>query len=170
VKETGAGASDGGRLGRPRRSAAIAWLWVGVCVAVILTFSGDSFSAVQTGSYLGPLLRWLFPDIRPVQLDHVHFAVRKMAHLTEYAVLAALSLRALRLSLDVPLLRVAGLALTIVLAVAGVDELRQSFLPSRGGSVVDIGINLVGGSLGVLLVIAVHRLLGVGPPSPEQGT
>lgn len=170
MKESGGLRPDGGRLGWPRRRAAIAWLWVAVCVAVILTFSGESFSAAQTASYLRPLLEWLFPDLTLGQLQSMHFAVRKLAHLTEYGVLAALSLRALRLTLDVPLLRVAGLALAIVLVVAGADELRQSFLPSRGGSVVDIGINLVGGTLGVLLVIAVHRLLGVGAPSPEQGT
>jgi VanZ family protein len=170
MSKTGRPAPAGGRLGWSRRHAVVAWLWVGACVTAILTFSGEGFSAAQTGSYLRPLLEWIFPDLSPRQLRDVHFAVRKLAHLTEYGVLAALSLRALRLTLDVSLLRVAGLALCIVLTVAGVDELRQSFLPSRGGSVVDIGINLVGGSLGVLLVIAVHRLLGVGAPSPEQGT
>ena len=147
-----------------------AWLWVGICVAVILTLSGEAFSGIQTGGILGPFLRWLFPEITSRQILDIHFVLRKLAHLTEYAVLAMLSLRALRLTIDVPVLRVAGLTLVIVLAVAGVDELRQSYLPARTGSPLDVGINLVGGGIGVLLVIAIHRVFGVGPPAPKEGT
>lgn len=146
-----------------------AWLWVSVCVAVILSFSGEGFSALQTGGILTPFLRWLFPEITSRQILDLHYALRKLAHLTEYAVLAMLSLRALRLTIDVPLLRVASLTLVMVLAVAGVDELRQLYLPARTGSLRDIGINLVGGGIGVLLVIAIHRVFGVGAPAPKEG-
>lgn len=146
-----------------------AWWWVALCVAMILTFSGETFSAIQTGGVLAPFLRWLFPEITSRQILDIHFVLRKLAHLTEYAVLAMLSLRALRLTIDVPVWRVAGLTLMIVLAVAGVDELRQSYLPARTGSPLDVGINLVGGSIGVLLVIAIHRVFGVGPPATKEG-
>jgi VanZ family protein len=112
----------------------------------------------------------LFPEISARQILDVHFAVRKAAHLTEYAVLAMFSLRALRLTIDVSILRIAGLTLVIVLAVAGVDELRQAHLAMRTGSAWDVVINLVGGSIGVLLVIAVHRVFGVGAPAPKGGT
>ena len=95
--------------------------------------------------------------------------MRKAAHVTEYALLAMLSFRALRISLDVPLHRTMGLALVIVGAVAGVDELRQSYLPTRDGSLRDVALNLTGGGLGVGLVVLIHRLLGVGSPAPKEG-
>jgi VanZ family protein len=142
-----------------------AWFWVTVCVMAILAMSGDAFSGMHTGRFLRPLLRWLVPDITNRQIVELHFAIRKAAHLTEYAVLAMLSLRALRLTIDVSLLRIVGLSLAIVLAVAGVDELRQANLAARTGSLGDVVVNLVGGSIGVLLVIAVHRVFGVGAPS-----
>lgn len=147
-----------------------AWLWVGLCVVMIFTFSSESFSAIQTGGFLAPFLRWLFPEITSRQILDIHFVLRKLAHLTEYAVLAMLSLRALRLTIDVPVLRVVGLTLLIVLGVAGLDELRQSYLPARTGSPIDVCINLVGGGIGVLLVILVHRVFGVGAPAPKEGT
>ena len=147
-----------------------AWFWVAVCVAAILAMSGEAFAGMHTGRYLRPFLRWLFPEISNSQILDLHFAVRKAAHLTEYAVLAMFSLRALRLTIDVSILRIAGLTLVIVLAVAGVDELRQAHLAMRTGSVWDIVINLVGGSIGVLLVIAVHRVFGVGAPTPKGET
>lgn len=147
-----------------------AWFWVAVCVAAILAMSGEAFAGMNTGRYLAPFLRWLLPEITSAQILDVHFAVRKAAHLTEYAVLAMLSLRALRLTIDVSRLRIAGLTLLIVLAVAGVDELRQAHLATRTGSVWDVVINLTGGSIGVLLVIAVHRVFGVGAPAPKGET
>jgi VanZ family protein len=147
-----------------------AWFWVAVCVAAILAMSGEAFAGMHTGRYLTPFLKWLFPESSGRQILDVHFAVRKAAHLTEYAVLAMFSLRALRLTIDVSILRIVGLTLVIVLAVAGVDELRQAHLDLRTGSVWDVVINLVGGSIGVLLVIAVHRVFGVGAPAPKGET
>ena len=147
-----------------------AWFWVAVCAGAILVMSGESFAAGQTGRFLKPLLEWIYPEITVKQIVEVHYALRKLAHLTEYAVLAMLSLRALRLTIDVSILRIAGLTLLIVLTVAGVDELRQSYLATRTGSLGDIAINLVGGGIGVLLVIAVHRLMGIGAPAPRQET
>jgi VanZ family protein len=146
-----------------------AWLWVALCIAAILTMSGEAFSGAETSRFLYPLLRWLFPEITAREIWRVHVLVRKGAHLAEYALLAMLSLRALRLSLALPLWRIAGLALGIVLAVAGFDELRQSYLPARTGSLGDVAINLTGGTLGVLLVVALHRRFGVGWPAPKGG-
>jgi VanZ family protein len=145
-----------------------AWLAVLLCIAVIWTLSGESFSGYSTSRIVGPLLRWLFPDISHETLRHAHFLVRKGAHLTEYAVLAVLSFRALRLSLHLSLLRVIGLALGLVLAVAGADELRQSLLPMRTGSLADVTLDFAGGALGLGLIIALHRWLGIGPPPARE--
>jgi hypothetical protein len=156
-------ASARGRSARQLR----AWLAVAACVAVILLFSGDEFSAGSTSRFLGPLLHWLFPELSPGAFLALHLWVRKLAHLTEYALLGLLAFRALRLSLAVSLPRTALLGLVVVLAVAASDELRQSFLASRTGSIIDVGIDFVGGALGVCLIIALHRAAGIGAPSSE---
>lgn len=153
----------------PGASAAArrAWLAVAACAAVILIFSSDEFSAGSTSRFFGPLLHWLFPDLAGAKLLAVHFWIRKSAHLTEYAVLGLLAFRALRLSLALSLPRTALLGLLIVLGVAATDELRQSFIPSRTSSIVDVGIDLAGGALGVCLIIALHRAAGVGTPAAQ---
>ncbi len=145
-----------------------AWLAVVLCVAVIWIFSGESFSGTQTSGLLTKLLRWLDPEITWRTILRVHFFARKAAHLTEYAVLAVLAFRALRLSLDVSVPRVIVLALGLVIAVAAVDELRQSFVETRTGSLTDVAIDFAGGALGVVLIVAFHRWLGIGAPAAEK--
>jgi hypothetical protein len=144
-----------------------AWLAVAACIGLILLFSGNEFSAGSTSRIFGPLLRWLFPELSAGDFLALHLWVRKLAHLTEYALLGLLAFRALRLSLAVSLSRTALLGLAVVLAVAATDELRQSFLASRTGSIIDVGIDFAGGVLGVCLIIALHRLAGIGAPGSE---
>lgn len=137
------------------------------CIGLILLFSGDEFSAGSTSRFFGPLLRWMFPEISTATFLALHLWVRKLAHLSEYALLGLLAFRALRLSIAVSLPRTALLGLVVVLAVAATDELRQSFLASRTGSLLDVGIDFAGGAIGVCLIIALHRAAGIGAPSSE---
>jgi VanZ family protein len=152
-----------------RARIAWAWFWVLACICVIWTLSSESFSGGATSQFFAPLFRWLFPEMSPREFWSAHYWVRKSAHLTEYAILAMLSFRALRLSLDVPVLRIVGLTLLLVVSVAGVDEFRQAHIATRTGSLRDVALNFVGGGLGVVLVVLVHRLFGVGAPAPREG-
>ncbi|MBI1845476.1 MAG: VanZ family protein [Candidatus Rokubacteria bacterium] len=72
------------------------WLPPLVWMVVVMILSGDRFSAAETGHVLVPLLSWLLPWASPATLEALHGVTRKLAHLVEYAVLAALWLRALR--------------------------------------------------------------------------
>jgi hypothetical protein len=69
--------------------------------------------------------------------------LRKGAHLTEYAILGALLLRALRRP---------GLSLTLGIAYAATDELHQHFVRGRHGSPIDVLLDSVGVTVGVLLL------------------
>jgi VanZ family protein len=149
-----------------RRRVRLAWLAVALCIALILLFSGEDFAAGNTSRFLGPIMRWLFPQLSADALYRVHVLVRKTAHVTEYALLGLLVFRALRLSLAVSLPRVALLGLALVLCVAATDELRQSFLPSRTGALTDVGLDVLGGILGLGVIVAAHRAAGIGAPAP----
>jgi VanZ family protein len=149
------------------RRVLLAWLLVALCVALILTLSGEEFGAATTSSLLEPILRWIYPDITSRQRHDAHVLVRKAAHVAEYALLGLFALRALRLSLDLSAPRLVLLSLALVLVVAGIDELRQSFLPTRSGSAADVLLDVSGGLLGIGLLVFVHRRLGVGPPLPR---
>jgi VanZ family protein len=68
--------------------------------------------------------------------------LRKIAHATEFAILGALLLRALRH---------AGWAVAIGMAYAVSDEIHQSFVAGRQGSPWDVAIDSVGVVVGALL-------------------
>jgi VanZ family protein len=122
-----------------------AWALVAVWLVLIFTFSSDIFSASSTGSWVGPFLRWLFPDWTPTEIWRLHYALRKSAHPTVYGVLALLAFRALRLSSAAGAWRHAALALALVLAVASSDEYRQSLSRAPTGALRDVGWDLAGG-------------------------
>jgi VanZ family protein len=140
-----------------QRGALRAWLLVLAWLAVIVLLSSETFSAASTGSLLGPLLRWLFPDWSPATIWKLHFAIRKLAHISVYGVLALLSYRAFRLSLEATALRHAGLALALVLAAAATDEYRQTLTRTRTGALGDVGYDAVGGFIALALLLAWQR-------------
>ncbi len=71
------------------------WLPPVLWMAVIVGFSSDAASSPHTETWLLPILRGLAPWATSAQLEALHWLVRKIAHLSEYAILAALWLRAL---------------------------------------------------------------------------
>lgn len=117
-------------------------LWTGV----ILFASTDGFSSGNTSRIIRPLLLWLFPEITEAQLGTVHLLTRKTAHFVEYAILAFLAQRAFITSTREWLKNHwFVLSLIFVVVVAVIDELHQSFVPARTGSIYDSGIDIAGG-------------------------
>jgi VanZ family protein len=98
--------------------------------------------------------------------DHVDrawwdVALRKVAHVTEYAVLTALWWRALRaLGVSRPL---AG-AVAIALLYAATDEFHQTFVDGRTGTPVDVMIDAIGMTIAALLIYARRRSRGPSRP------
>ena len=86
-----------------------------------------------------------------------HGVVRKGAHFCEYAVLGALLLCSLSLSLTRRKLAV-SLALPMAAMYAASDEWHQAFVGGRGPSVADVGIDTLGALLGILVVLFVLLL------------
>ena len=137
------------------------WLPVFLWMGVIFLMSTDLGSATHTSRIIEPLLRWLNPQISPEAIGRAHFLVRKTGHLTEYAILALLVLRALRKSQpdrwSTHLWRAAGCALLITAAYASTDEWHQSFVPGRTASPVDVLIDGSGGFLALTLSVLWSR-------------
>ena len=127
------------------------WLPPVVWMALILWFSTDVGSAVHTGAWLRPLLRTLAPWATPAQIETIHGLIRKGGHVTEYAILAGLWLRALGPWRAVRPAGAALIAFAISLAWATLDETYQSFFPSRTSSATDVVIDGAGALLAVLV-------------------
>ena len=85
--------------------------------------------------------------------DEYQYPVRKLAHMTEYCLLA------IAISFPLYVYGVRGiwlilLAGAICVGFAGFDEYHQSFVADRGPSVRDVGIDSIGVTAGILLVQA----------------
>jgi VanZ family protein len=104
-------------------------LWAPVIAWAALIFALSSIPALNSG-----LGTW----------DDV---LRKCAHVTEYAILGFLLLRAIGNE---------WLALLVGIAYAATDELHQHFVPGRHGAPVDVLIDTAGLVIGTVLV---QRLL-----------
>lgn len=93
---------------------------------------------------------WSEADIQ-VRVEKYGFYVRKLAHMTEYCILAI----TISLPLYVygmrgfPLLLIAGI---ICVGFAATDEYHQTMVANRGPSVRDVGIDSAGALIGITLV------------------
>lgn len=130
------------------------WLPPLAWMALIMWFSTGDFSAENTGSVLQPVLQWLLPWASSSQIATLHALVRKMAHMTEYAVLATLWFIALTRERRWSARRAAWLALLVAVGWAFLDELHQATVPSRTASIGDVGFD----TAGALVASSVARL------------
>jgi VanZ family protein len=110
-------------------------------MALILWLGSDTGSSQHTGSLVVPILRFLFPSASPLQIEAMHGLVRKAAHVAEYALLAALWLRAFMAGGGRPWRAAAWRTLLIAGAWAAIDEAMQSTLRARTGSPFDVAID-----------------------------
>src|SRR2546423_8938393 len=134
------------------------WRYGPLIVWAALIFIGSSsiLSGSNTSTFLVQPMRWLFPSASDSTLQLVHLLIRKAGHLTEYAILAWLAARAFRTSSNELLHRRWFLvALILVVLYSLSDEFHQSFVPSRGASLLDCAIDSVGG-LTMLIFLAVR--------------
>ena len=109
--------------------------------------STDLLSAAHTSRFIGPFLRWFAPDVSEATIASVQLVVRKLAHLTEYAILAMLLCRVLRLYRE----RIFAVVLGIAALHAALDEFHQSFVASRTASPWDVLIDWIGAVGGITL-------------------
>lgn len=130
-------------------------------MAVIFFASTDLGRTENSSRLLEPLVRFFWPDISAEAFVRVLFAVRKLGHVTEYAILAGLLLRA-----RTPLsetghrrwtLRLACWAVVWAVVYAVTDEYHQSLNPNRMGQWQDVVLDTFGAIGGVLGVAAYWR-------------
>ncbi|MBW2245434.1 MAG: VanZ family protein [Deltaproteobacteria bacterium] len=139
-----------------------AWALVIGWAVLVWGFGGDGFSQQQTSSFLGPLIRWLFPDISYSEIYQVQLFVRKSAHVFEYGLLAILTLRAILLGRPASLAMSAGLTMAIIVTFATADETRQGFSSDRAGSVWDALLDSAAAVVAIGILLFLRRRFGLG--------
>jgi VanZ family protein len=151
--------------GRARLRWALAICWN---LAVLLASFG-AMSAANTGSIVVAVLQAIAPSLDAATVNTIHFAIRKLAHLTEYGILSALYADAQRRSDDRPLrlFRWSAIAVTICAVTAILDEWHQSFVPSRTGAPRDVAIDIAGAIVAQVIWAAANGRSGRGATSAD---
>ena len=118
------------------------------------------FGSSFTQWVLSQILSLFQVHVSPGTLDFLNFLMRKLAHLTEYAVLAQLLYVSLLKGGELEWQpRAAFWSAVIAGAYSLTDEFHQLFVPNRTASLVDCAIDTTGAVLGLLLVYLVARRL-----------
>ena len=87
-----------------------------------------------------------------------HGLLRKIAHFTEFCTLGMLLVWQFRMHKISPLAQYA-LPLLGGFLVACADETIQWFVPDRGPSLIDVGIDTLGSALGIILITLINYAL-----------
>lgn len=126
-------------------------LWIGV-----ILFASTSYGASSRSSLIvRPLLHFLFPSASEETITIYHAFIRKLAHLTEYSILAFWASRAFWNSAKTILQKYwFAFAFLIVVLLASIDEYNQSFDSLRTSSIYDVLLDALGGAamIGILLI------------------
>ncbi len=137
------------------------WLPIVLWFALIFIASSDTQSSQRSSRIIGPLLRWLFPEMAEETIGLVVLFVRKCAHLTVFGVLALLFWRAFRKPVRGDTRpwswSEARNSLIGVFVYAITDEVHQAFVPARQGSALDVVIDALGGAAALLALWAYGR-------------
>ncbi len=137
------------------------WLPIVLWFALIFIASSDTQSSQRSSRIIGPLLRWLFPEMAEETIGLVVLFVRKCAHLTVFGVLALLFWRAFRKPVRGDTRpwswSEARNSLIGVFVYAITDEVHQAFVPARQGSALDVVIDTLGGAAALLALWACGR-------------
>ena len=125
----------------------------------IFIVSSDLGSADHTRPVLASIVRrflpWFAQKMTPAMIDVTDFIIRKIAHVTEYAVLSLLVSRSVGINKHSTLrerLVPAGISSLYALS----DECHQSFVPSRGATYTDVLWDTLGGVIGSATLTLVH--------------
>lgn len=131
-------------------------LWM----AIIYAGSSDRHSFEHSSRIFGPFLKWIFPQLTERELEEVIFGVRKIGHLTEYAILAILLWLAIKPQVENRLSagQRFGISFSVVFLYAIADELHQTFVPTRRGSGIDVLFDSIGGLCGLAFVWSISQL------------
>lgn len=127
----------------------------------MFVMSSDLGSSAHTSRIIRPILEFLFPNSPAETLDLYQWFIRKLAHFTEYGVLAILATRMFRFGRVALSARHWVIAsILFVFISASFDEWHQTFVASRTPSPYDVMLDTAGGAFAVLLVWLITQRRG----------
>jgi VanZ family protein len=145
---------------KPLFPQSVWWVTTLAWAATIFLLSTGTYGGLFTAWLLHQGLNLLHIAVSAEAFRLLHHVIRKMAHLSEYAIFGMLLYGSFSGGQDFSWRgRKAMAAVAIVALYSLSDEFHQLFVKGRGASIVDCGIDSAGGALGMLLIYARARLV-----------
>lgn len=132
------------------------WICIVLLAVNVLFIWGNSLLPGTISGAISGWVRDLLAAVLPggtAEPGTGHGLLRKMAHFTEFACLGGLLYWLFTMLKKSP-----WLALPCGIAVAALDEIIQMFVPDRGPSVWDVGIDTSGVVLGMILLLVGYAI------------
>ena len=132
------------------------WMLLGgalLALNLMLIWGNSLLSGAESGQMSSGIMAFVMELLRiPASFsDSLHLVIRKLAHLTEFACLAALISWCLG-RVNVKKVHQIWMAVLLAMAVGLVDETIQLYTPDRGPSLTDVWIDTLGAVLGMTAV------------------
>lgn len=108
-----------------------------------------------------PYTKGLSEEIKIKMVEYGNPIIRKLAHFSIYA-LVGVWIMSFMSTFDMRLYKKWIISMLVGVMYAASDEFHQSFVPGRGPSIVDVGIDSLGvltGILVILIIISIYRAL-----------
>lgn len=136
----------------------ILWSLVLLWMLVIFHFSSETGTVSESRSIA--ITKAVVNTSAPSPTKTQDYWIRKTAHVSEYTILALLVVSALQVG-SARRRKYIALALLICLIYAGSDELHQYFVSGRDGRVIDVLIDGIGVTIGLLLFNLIDTVQGL---------
>ncbi len=145
----------------------VAWLAVAAWAVVIFSMSNQvsEQSSEISKSTTQILFERFFPSFNELTegeqiklVSGAEYAVRKVAHISEYFILSALVITALLFNKLNPLKR-AGMAVLMSVLYASTDEIHQLFVEGRSGKIADVLVDTIGIIIAAGLYLIIVNLI-----------
>lgn len=121
------------------------WCWLLTLLYVFFIFYQSMQTGEASGSFSQDIAQMIIQYIKPLEsisFEDFHFFIRKLAHFSEYAILAIFVILSYRKQpLPLPFLLVLMLFMVVVPCV---DETIQHFTPNRYGALQDVLLDMSG--------------------------
>lgn len=143
-----------------RRAIILAWSVVILWMALIFFLSHQPANkSSELSSGIGDVIVQMVDKVLTtdhINLDFMHFLIRKSAHFTAYFILGMLVIVAISKRRVVNRYTLLG-ALLICVIYAMTDEFHQLFIPGRSGEVRDVLIDSAGATVGIGIYLLLTR-------------
>ena len=129
----------------------IAWM---IVIFIFSAMAGDDSANLSSG-LLHTILK-VIPGL--AESKTAHLIVRKLAHMTEYAILCGLILNLEYQITNKVKLKQIAIAILGSFLYACTDEWHQTFISGRSGNMLDVGIDTLGAIIAMVFLFAIVQI------------